>query len=194
MTRTGRTGVHWSQLGLHAALAVAGVCMLLPFGWMVLTAVTPEDQVLDPSILPGALTLENFRVVLETVPIWRYYLNGLIITAAIFLGQVMICVPAAYALARLRFAGAALSLWVVLACLVVPPQVIALPLYFVFSEIGWLDTWQVLIVPFLASAFGVFLMRCGRGQPVGLAQRHDWPSSGPLQLILTYCLSANCSG
>lgn len=151
--------VRWSQVGLHLALGTAGLFVLMPFAWMVLTSLTPENRVLAPGLLPGEFTLENFRIVLDTVPIGRYYFNGIVVTGTIFIGQVLVCVPAAYALARLRFRGSDLGLWTVLASLAVPPQVTALPIYFLFSRTGWLDTWLALIVPFVASAFGIFLLR-----------------------------------
>jgi multiple sugar transport system permease protein len=140
------------------ALAVAGFFMLLPFGWMVLTSLTPESEVVKGG-LPSRLTLQNFIHVLDTVPIGRYYVNGLIVTISTFLAQTLVCVPAAFALARIRFVGARAGLWTVLGCLMVPPQVVALPVYVFLSQLGLLDTRTGLVIPFIGSAFGVFLLR-----------------------------------
>lgn len=147
------------QLLLHLALAAGAAVVLAPFAEMVSTAFTPESQVLAGPLVPREPTLENFRFVLETVPIWRYYLNGVVVAATIFLGQLLVCVPAAYALARLRFRGSVLGLWTVLVCVMVPTQATALPVYVLLAELGLLDTRTGLIVPFLGSAFGVFLLR-----------------------------------
>jgi multiple sugar transport system permease protein len=149
----------FSELARHLALTVGAVLMLSPFVWMVLTAFKPESQILVGPVVPREPTLENFRFVLETVPLWRYYLNGLVVVAVIFVGQLLVCVPAAYALARLRFRGSALGLWTVLGCIMVPAQATALPVYVLLAEVGLLDTRAGLIVPFVGSAFGVFLLR-----------------------------------
>lgn len=147
-----------TQLALHVVLTVAGAAVLFPFAWMVLTSLTPEADVLAGGI-PERLTLDNFRRVFDTVPVGRYYLNGIIVTAAIVFGQVLVCVPAAFALARLRFTGRDASFWAVLVCLMVPPQVTAIPLYLAFNRLGLLDTYTSLTVPFVSSAFGIFLLR-----------------------------------
>jgi len=148
-----------SQLGIHVALGAGAVAIVTPFLWMVMTAFTPQDQIFSPDLLPNRLTLANFEQVFETVPMLRYYLNSFVVATVIFGLQVIVCLPAAYALARLRFRGRAMSLWIVLACLMVPTQVAAIPIYVLFSRIGILDTVPSLVLPFIGSAFGIFLLR-----------------------------------
>ncbi|MFC7328295.1 carbohydrate ABC transporter permease [Marinactinospora rubrisoli] len=151
---------HWTaQAGIHLALAVGAVAILAPFGWMVMGAFTPQDQIFRDELLPDAFTFANFAEVFEEVPMLRYYLNSFVAAATIFVLQVIVCLPAAYALARLRFRGRELSLWIVLACLMVPTQVAAIPIYLMFSRVGILDTFPSLVLPFVSSAFGIFLLR-----------------------------------
>ncbi len=149
------------QEGLtHLALATGAVFMLLPFWLMVRTSFTPPDQIFQGNLLslPG-FTLENYVRVFEEVPILRYYFNGIIVVAAIFFGQVVVCVPAAYALSRLRFVGKETSLWITLAAMMVPYQVTAIPVYVLLSQLGLVNSYGALILPFLGSAFSVFLLR-----------------------------------
>lgn len=133
--------------------------MALPFVWMLMASLRTEADLFSGSLLPRELTLGNFERALQDVPWTRYYLNGAIATTATFLGQVVLCVPAAYALARLRFRGSRLGLWLVLACLMVPPQITAVPVYVMLAQVGLVDTRTALVLPFLGSAFGIFLFR-----------------------------------
>jgi multiple sugar transport system permease protein len=149
-----------AQSATHLALALGGIFLLLPFWLMIRTSFTPETAIFSGNILLiPEFTLDNYRRVFAEVPIVRYYLNGIFVVIAIFIGQILVCVPAAYALARLQFAGKATSLWIVLAALMVPYQVTAIPVYVILSEFGMINTRSALVVPFIASAFGVFLLR-----------------------------------
>ncbi|MER6526097.1 carbohydrate ABC transporter permease [Streptomyces sp. NPDC001508] len=147
------------QAGLHLCLALGGVVMLLPFYVMLRSAFTPEEYILDGSLGLSHLTLANFTTAWNTAPWGRYYLSSLLSTALIFAGQVVTSVPAGYALARLRFKGRHLAFWTVLACFIIPTQVIAIPTYIGLSRAGLGDTLGGLVVPFIASAFGIYLMR-----------------------------------
>ena len=149
-----------NQLAIHLALMAGAVFMLLPFWLMIRASLTPEAEIFSGNMLSlGTITFENYRRVFAEVPILRYYLNGIFVVVAIFVGQVIICVPAAYALARLRFSGRDLSLWVVLGALMIPYQVTAIPVYVILAQLGLIDTRSALILPFIANAFGVFLLR-----------------------------------
>jgi multiple sugar transport system permease protein len=158
MMRT--TSAFAGQVILHAMLAIGAVFMLLPFWLMLRTSLTPAAEIFSGSMLSlGHVTLENYRRVFAEVPILRYYLNGMIVVVAIFLGQLLVCIPAAYALARLNFTGRAASFWLVLAAMMVPYQVTAIPVFVLMSALGLVNSLGALILPFLGSAFGVFLLR-----------------------------------
>ncbi|MFE3002339.1 carbohydrate ABC transporter permease [Nocardia sp. NPDC059246] len=104
-------------------------------------------------------TLANFTTVWAQQPWMRFYVNTAVMTALIYLAQVVIGLPAGYALARKEFVGKRMATLLVMACLVVPEQVIALPNYVVLSRLGWTDSLAALVVPFAGSAFAVFLFR-----------------------------------
>ena len=95
----------------------------------------------------------------SAAPFATFYLNSIFISAATTVGQVVTGVLAAYAFARLEFTGKDFLFLVFLGTLMVPSQVTLIPTYIVMSDIGWVDTYEALIVPFIASAFSVFLLR-----------------------------------
>lgn len=101
----------------------------------------------------------NYRSAFQDAPLLRYLLNGVIVTASIFLLQILIALPAAYALSKLKFWGREAMFGLVLFCLLIPVHAIALPLYLGLAKIGLTNTYAALVVPWIVSAFGIFLMR-----------------------------------
>ncbi|MEO1610007.1 MAG: carbohydrate ABC transporter permease [Pseudomonadota bacterium] len=101
----------------------------------------------------------NYTKAFSEAPLVRYLLNGVFVTLTIFLIQVIIALPCAYALAKLRFWGRDLVFGLVLFCLLIPVHAIALPLYIMLSKLGLTNTYAALIVPWTISVFGIFLMR-----------------------------------
>ncbi|WP_025156363.1 carbohydrate ABC transporter permease [Leifsonia aquatica] len=147
-----------AQVARHLLLALGAVYMLAPIAIMLMSAFTPTSDVLAGKYLAHP-TLDNFVEVAQRVPLGSYYLNSLLVCAGTLLFQVLVCLPAAYALARLRYRGRALSVWLVGALLLLPFQVLAIPIYLVFREVGLVDTLPALILPFIGSAFAIFLLR-----------------------------------
>ena len=155
-----------TQIGLHLAMLLVAFLFLAPLLWMVSTALkTPEDVVGGLGALrwlPHPVTFENFRQVLqnfEEFPIWRWTGNSLFISLAVTFLVVTVDSLAAYAYSRLRWKGRDKVFAVVVATMLVPGQVLLIPSYLLIRELQWFDTYQALIVPAGASAFGVFLLR-----------------------------------
>ncbi|MAB09044.1 MAG: sugar ABC transporter permease [Rhodobacteraceae bacterium] len=170
------------QTLIHLVLILGAVIVLLPFYVMVATALKSpieitsgtgglfgaqapmisQDCLLAGGTEASCLTrpaLDNFRQAFTKAPLWRYMLNGVIVTAAIFLLQTLIAVPAAYALAKLRFWGRDAAFGLVMFCLLIPVHAIALPLYLMLAKLGLTNSYAALILPWIVSAFGIFLMR-----------------------------------
>ncbi len=101
----------------------------------------------------------NYTKAFTEAPLLRYLLNGIIVTASIFLIQVVVALPAAYALAKLKFWGREAVFGLVLFCLLIPVHAIALPLYIMLAKLGLTNTYAALVVPWTISVFGIFLMR-----------------------------------
>ncbi len=142
-------------LGLGAAL------VLLPFVWMVSVSLKPHAEIFttDVALLPARPTLQNYVIALTETDIPRYLLNGVIVTGGILALQLAITVPCAYALAHRRFPGRSLMFGAVVAALLVPFHVTAVPIFIGLAEFRLLNTYTALILPFIATAFGLFLLR-----------------------------------
>jgi multiple sugar transport system permease protein len=146
----------------HVVLAVTAAFALLPFVWMVSLSLKPPEEIFqaDFHLLPKVFHgIENYRVALTAAPMFRFLLNGIMVCAAIFTLQLLVCVPCAYALAKLRFHGRDTLFAAVLVGLLVPPQALAIPHFILLHVFGLLDTYAALILPWAISAFGIFLLR-----------------------------------
>ncbi|MBA6440708.1 carbohydrate ABC transporter permease [Streptomyces sp. GMR22] len=144
-------------LGVHVAVAAGGVIMLGPFVLMLagaFLASNPLGGELSPHI-----TLDHFRDAWAALDWPRVYGTSVLVTGAIFIAQVVTSLPIAYALARWEFRGRRPTFKVVLVCLVIPPQVTAIPIYFLMSGLGLLDSYSALILPSVGSGFCVYLFR-----------------------------------
>jgi multiple sugar transport system permease protein len=146
----------------HAVLMGGAILMLAPFVIMVSVSLKPPGEIFAPEfrLLPDTLhAIENYTYAFTKQPLGRFILNGFIVTAAIFAAQALFAVPCAYALAKLRWRGREMVFLLVLAGLLIPPQVPAIPLYILLWKLGILDTYAAIILPSTISVFGIFLMR-----------------------------------
>ena len=150
------------RVARHAILILTAAFALLPFLWMVSLSLKPPEEIFqaDFHLWPTAFHgVENYRVALTAAPMFRFLLNGLLVCAAIFALQLLVCIPCAYALAKLRFRGRDTLLSAVLVGLLLPPQALAIPHFVLLNVFGLLDTYAALILPWAISTFGIFLLR-----------------------------------
>jgi len=115
-----------------------------------------KNIVADCSMRPVVF---NYTKAFTEAPLLRYLLNGIIVTFSIFFIQVLVALPAAYALSKLKFYGRELVFSIVLFCLLIPVHAIALPLYIMLAKVGLTNTYAALVIPWTISVFGIFLMR-----------------------------------
>lgn len=141
-------------------LAVA-LLFVFPFLWMALTAfkTLPEVFRFPPTFLPESWQIQNFAVAWKSGPFLTYLVNSLFVALSILVLQLFTAVPAAYAFARYKFKGRNILFGLTLIALMIPPQVIFLPIYVFMSEWNLVNTLWSLILPYGASAFGIFLLR-----------------------------------
>ena len=147
---------------MTALLLFAGAAfVLLPFVWMVSISFKPHAEVFttDVRLLPTHPTLMNYWHALSKTEIPLYLFNGVIVTAGILVLQLLVSVPAAYALAHRDFPGRGAMFACVVAALLVPFHVTAIPVFIGFAHFKLLDSYTALILPFAATAFGLFLLR-----------------------------------
>jgi sn-glycerol 3-phosphate transport system permease protein len=141
--------------------AIAAALWLVPYAWMVATSLKPLDEIArDPTApLPKHPQLDAYREVLAQVPVLRYLAVTIAMAVAIGLLQLALALPAGYALAKLKFVGKKTAFGLVVACLLVPPQVTFVSVFLMFAEVGLTNTFAALVLPFAASALGTFLVR-----------------------------------
>lgn len=154
------------DIATYLALALIAATTALPLVWMVLTSLHPpmaQIPTLSRLLAPEQWHFGNYAYVLTfpELPIWRFALNSVLVTLGVVAFQLALCCPAAYALSRLRFAGRDALFFVFVLTMMVPAQVLVVPLFALVQKLGWLDTYLGLIVPYpyLSTAFGTFLLR-----------------------------------
>ncbi|MBM7466365.1 carbohydrate ABC transporter permease [Microbacterium esteraromaticum] len=147
---------------LHIVLIIAGISMVFPFIWMVLTSFKTLPQLLQNPLefLPNPWTVDNYSEAWNAVPFGQAYLNSAYITVLVVVGTLITASMAGYAFARIRFKGSKVLFIVFLATQMIPAQVTLIPFYLLMSNLGWVDSHLALIVPgMIANPFAVFLMR-----------------------------------
>lgn len=152
-----------SQSGRFAILTVVSAVLFAPFVFMVSIALSSDARSLasDFTFFPSDWEFSNFtRIFDSTIPIWLFFLNSIAISLLSCIGMVTSSALAAFAFARLRAPGKNGLFLVLLATMMIPAEVILIPQFVLFRNLGWINTWLPLIVPmFFAGAYNVFLMR-----------------------------------
>lgn len=151
-TRRLATTVRYVVLIAFALVMVAPLVFVL-----YVSLLRPEDYL--ELVGPDRFTLDNYAFVFASAPIGRWYLNTLVVTALVVAGSVVVNTLAGWALARLRFPGRSVLLLSIIAILMVPLQAYLIPLYLQVVDLGWLNTFLALVVPFVVNPLLIFLMR-----------------------------------
>src|SRR6185295_15423965 len=109
--------------------------------------------------LPSGLNFESYAAVFRAIPVGRYFWNTTLMAVSIAVLQILVALPAGYALAKLHFTGRALAFGLVVATLLIPAQVRFVPVFVTLAQVGLVNTMTALVLPFGVSAFGTFLIR-----------------------------------
>lgn len=151
----------WEKALAYAFLAVTGLLMVFPFIYMFASSLKTSAEVVQvpPRLFPAVLQLGNYTEVLTIVPLGTQLWNTVIVTALVVAGWVLTSVLAGYAFARLTFPGRDLLFSLYLGTLMVPFAVLIVPMYRMMIWLSWVDTLTALIVPWIFTAYGTFLMR-----------------------------------
>ncbi|MFF7789477.1 ABC transporter permease subunit [Streptomyces sp. NPDC007991] len=146
---------------LYVIASLGLLVMAAPLLWMALSAFkTKKDLTASPPVwLPSQWTLSNFSQLLDQLNMPRYFMNSLIVAVLVTVCNLLFCSMVGYALAKLDFTGRSRVFGVVLIALMVPGNLLILPLYVLMNKLSLIDTYAGLVLPFAAGAFGVFLMR-----------------------------------
>jgi len=178
------------KIALYAAVLVGAAIMLFPFLWTVITSITPEGSLADgPTVFVDHPTLNAYRTLLDAMPIWRIILNSLGVAIASTALQLVTGSMAAYGFARLHFPLKNVIFGFYLATLMVPLQVLVVPLFIEMKTLNLQDTYFALLAPTIASAFGVFLLRQAvTAVPMELDEAATIDGAGHLRIFTTIVL------
>jgi putative chitobiose transport system permease protein len=150
------------KLWLYLVLGAIALVMLLPLIWLVSTAFkSPTEDIFQfpPQFIPHQPTLQNFVTVWQTNPFGQYLFNSTWVAILTVGLNLLFCSLAAYPLARLAFKGRELILTLIVSTILIPFQIVMIPLYILTVQLGLRNTYLGLIFPAIASAFGIFLLR-----------------------------------
>jgi multiple sugar transport system permease protein len=149
-----------SRMGLYIAVTAGAAVMLFPFLWTLVTSITPEGSLSGgPTLLVKNPTLNAYRALMDAMPMWRIILNSLGIAIISTALQLITGSMAGYGFGRLKFRGKNVVFALYLATLMVPLQVLVVPLFIEMKMLNLQDTYMALLAPSVASAFGVFLLK-----------------------------------
>jgi multiple sugar transport system permease protein len=145
----------------HLVLLPLAAVMVIPLVWMLVTSLQTLDETrhYPPSLVPTSLQFGNYTEVLQRAPFERWFLNTVIVTVACVIWNLMFCSLAGYAFARIKFFGREVAFILILATLMIPFQVIIIPTFLIVRSLHLIDTLGALILPNLAGAFGIFMLR-----------------------------------
>lgn len=146
----------------HILMISVTLLYIFPFVWMFFTSIKAPTELfrLPPEILPEKAMWINYIEVLDGVPFFRMLLNTLFVSCSVTFGQLIFCSMSGFAFARLKFPGRNALFGIFLATMMIPSMVTIVPVFTLMRQLGWIDTYQALIVPgFFGSAFGTFLTR-----------------------------------
>ncbi len=132
-----------------------------PFFWMLITSVKSlgEIMIFPPTLIPETIHLENYVRAFNSMAFLKYLGNSCIVTFSVLVLQMITVVPAAYAFSQYKFKGRNILFALTLVTMMIPSQLVFLPLFILFSKLGLINTYASLILPFATSAFGIFMLR-----------------------------------
>lgn len=141
--------------------AIVLIVFIFPFLWMISTSFQTITEILKspPTLIPSSLQWINYVTAMSAGPYLTYTINSVIITICVIVLQFFVMIPAAYAFARYRFRGQGFLFGIVLLALMIPSQITFIPIYLMMGDWGLIDTLLPQILPFMANAFGIFMLR-----------------------------------
>ncbi|MFT9412274.1 MAG: carbohydrate ABC transporter permease [Liquorilactobacillus hordei] len=150
-----------SKILLYFILILGGIIMVVPFLWMMVTALKtgPETAKIPPTIVPQNPKWGNFITAWNAAPFLRYFLNSAFVMIVTTVGQIITTILGAFAFARLEFYGKKALFIICMTTMMVPSEILIIPNFVTLSKLGMINTYAALIVPWLASFFAVFTLR-----------------------------------
>ncbi|TAF09671.1 MAG: carbohydrate ABC transporter permease [Nostocales cyanobacterium] len=152
----------WLKVLLYLLLIVYAIITLIPFLWALSASFKPLSEIINgaPNFIPQNFTLDNYKQLFLQEPLFfRWLFNSVIIAISVTFLNLILNSMAGYALARLRFVGKRFWFFLILAVLAVPAQITLIPTFLILKALGWLNSYQGMIVPSMVNATFIFMMR-----------------------------------
>ncbi|KGP72842.1 carbohydrate ABC transporter permease [Pontibacillus yanchengensis] len=148
-------------LPVYVVLIIASLLSLFPFYWMFVMATRPSEAYnsIPPAIIPGTKLVENFQMVLDSIPFFQAMWNTIVLCTSVTVVVLIISSLAGFAFSKFNFPGKNIFFVLILLTMVVPPQLGLIPQYYLVSKLGWLDTLFGAGILYLLNPLGIFLMR-----------------------------------
>lgn len=146
------------RLFLYTILVLIALSMIFPFLIMFIISLSGNENIFT-DYKNINLSFCTYKNVFFSIPVAKYFLNSLIVALFTTIGQVLTSALAGYGFARLKFKGSNILFFIVILTMMIPPQVNIVPLFYLMSKLGWINTYQALIIPGIFGGFGVFLMK-----------------------------------
>jgi len=154
-----------NMYGIGVKMIFYSICILwalvtlIPYLIAVITSLKPVEDVTKFSIDFNKLTFDSYRYITHEFPFLRWLFNSFVVAVAVTAGNVLFNSMAAYALARLDFPFKKVVFYIIIGTMMIPGQVLLIPIYLILNRLGWIDSYKGLIIPWLVSAFYIFFMR-----------------------------------
>lgn len=146
---------------LNVVVALGGILMISPLVWMVSASFKPLNEIYayPPTVIPQTFTTANYDRLFTDWPFWNWYGNSLVVAVVTTIAVLFFTSLGGFGFAKYRFKGSRLLFVILLGSTMIPFQLILIPLFILMSQLGWTNSYQALIIPFMAPALGIFLMR-----------------------------------
>ncbi len=143
----------------YLVLVFGALMFLYPFVWMISATLVPESEIGNLTTIPSSITLNSYTQMFDKIPIGRALLNSLFVASTITIGVLVFGSMVGYALSRLEFKGRNLIFYIIFFTMTLPFQITLIPQYIIMVELGWVDTYYALIIPYLMNALGIIMFR-----------------------------------
>lgn len=150
-----------SRIFIYAFLAIIAVYIVFPFYWMIITSLksTSELELINPTFFPKKIMWSNYPEAMRIASMGRLMFNTVLVGVISTLGTLITTIASAYAFSRLKFFGRDAIFSIFLATMMIPGEMMVITNYITVTKLGWIDTYQAMIVPFLVSVFYIYLLR-----------------------------------
>lgn len=149
----------FSKLLMYIFLGLLLIICIYPIYWMLIASTLPNEEIFSSPWLPGLSFFDNLNILQESMPIWKILFNSIFVAGVATASTVFFGALTGYAFAKFRFKGRESLFYVVLLTMMIPVQVTLVPLFIIMSNLGWINSYKALILPFLVTPLSVFLMR-----------------------------------